>query len=63
MTQTNKNIHHTNEKDEIESVDEEENVPHEEIKEDDMEEEEEVLEEEIDVVMELLSRHTVWLGM
>ncbi len=46
----------------MESVDEEENVPLEEIKEDDKEEEE-VLEEESDVVMELLSRHAEWLGM
>jgi hypothetical protein len=62
VTQTKKNIHHTNEKGEMESVDEEENVPLEEIKEDDKEEEE-VLEEESDVVMELLSRHAEWLGM
>ena len=46
---------YTNENDEMESVDPEENVQHEEIKENEEEEEEDVLEEASDVVMELLS--------
>ena len=35
MTQTNKNIHHTYDKDEMEVVDEEENVHHEDVGEED----------------------------